>query len=164
MPMPRKHVKQMHEMAEVISAYGELSNAKNLISIAQIMNDPKFKTALDEFHDNAESRKLASKNATTYWKRKGVKVPKGISLTLKDNNWRVSACGKVQLEINGIAVAVEVGAHYDSESGWAGDAKANSFREKRPANDSGVFLLLHKGSSLRHCSHCLRRDFPSSPP
>jgi hypothetical protein len=112
--MPAKHLQQMQKMAETVSAYGELTGDETVRGIGQILGDVKFRAVLNEFHDSPESRRKASRNATAYCKRQGVKVPRGIKVTLKDNNWRASLCAKVEV----FGVGIEYGAHYDSESGF----------------------------------------------
>jgi hypothetical protein len=61
---------------------------------------------MEEFHDNPRARLSASKNGNRYLKRKGVELPEGVIVTMKDNNWRVSVCVSTRC------------VHYDSHDGW----------------------------------------------
>jgi hypothetical protein len=98
MPMPSKHRKQIPILA------------KSAQDLNRLLRSAKFRAALDEFHDDPKARALASKDATRYLKRKGVEIPYGMKATLRDNNWRVSACVR--------ALGFTGCIHYDSDSGF----------------------------------------------
>ncbi|HKO95707.1 MAG TPA: hypothetical protein VJU86_01855 [Pyrinomonadaceae bacterium] len=98
MPMPTKHRKQATALAKLTQ------------DISRFLKSARFLAALDEFHDNPDARKAASKNAPSYLKQRGVAIPKGMKVTLKDNNWSVKLCAK--------AFIFEVCITYDSVGGF----------------------------------------------
>ena len=83
MPMPKEH----REQATAV--------AKSAQDLSRLLRNAKFRAALDEFHDDPEARKAASKNAVRYLKRRGVPIPDGMAITLRDNNWHLELCVNV---------------------------------------------------------------------
>jgi len=116
--MPKKHVKQLKEAADTVRNFGNFSESKLIKRLGQVLKDPKFKSALDDFHDDPKSRKEASEDPKLFCKRKGLTIPKGLVFHLKDNNWRAGCCGTIKITLDHIVTTIEVGFHYDSDSGF----------------------------------------------
>jgi hypothetical protein len=98
MPIPAEHRKQIPILA------------KSVQDLNRFLRNAQFQAALDEFYDNPKARASASKNATGYLKRRGVSIPSGMEVTMRDNNWRISVC---------VTALGHTGcAHYSSTSGF----------------------------------------------
>ena len=80
MPMPKEH----REQATAI--------AKSAQDLSRLLRNAKFRAALDDFHDNPDARKTASKNTASYLKRREGPIPDGMTITLRDNTWNVEVC------------------------------------------------------------------------
>jgi hypothetical protein len=88
-----------------------LRNLQRVLSILEsTIQNKKFLALIDELHTNAEARAQASRHGLAYLRKRGVRLPRGARFGLKDNNWRVWACGRVL----GFVGCV----HYDSGKGW----------------------------------------------
>jgi hypothetical protein len=98
MPMPTEHRKQATALA------------KSAQDLSKLIRNAKFRAALDEFHDNPKARKTASRDTTGYLKRRGVKIPEEMEITLRDNNWSVTVCASILI--------FKVCVRYDSTSGF----------------------------------------------
>src|SRR5688572_23906297 len=99
MPMPTEHREQATALARLTQ------------DLSRFLRNPRFRAALNEFHDNPKARKSASKNAASYLKRRRIKIPKGMKITLKDNNWSMKLCVKA-------FVIFEICVTYDSAQGF----------------------------------------------
>jgi len=97
--MPTEHRKQATALAR---AARELS---------RFVRSSQFRAALDEFHDNPAARKAASKDTAGYLEQRGIKIPDGMRIALKDNNWNVSLCVK--------AFIFEICIKYDATAGFS---------------------------------------------
>ena len=98
MPMPKEH----REQATAI--------AKSAQDLSRLLRNGKFRAALDEFHDDPDARKAATKNTASYLKRRGVPIPEGMTITLRDNNWSLELCVHVLI--------VKFCVRYDATSGF----------------------------------------------
>jgi hypothetical protein len=85
--------------------------ANSAQDLSRLLKSAKFRDVMDEFYDDPDARKAASKNTAGYLKRRGVTIPKGMKITLTDNNWNVEMCLHI---IAGIKFCIKI----DSTSGF----------------------------------------------
>ncbi|CAA9345450.1 MAG: hypothetical protein AVDCRST_MAG93-6863 [uncultured Chloroflexia bacterium] len=80
MPLAQEKHKELDELA------------RQCQEAARVYRDPKFRRSLDDLQDNPEERDKAKGNANAYFRGKGVEIPDGAELHVKDGSLHVGIC------------------------------------------------------------------------
>ena len=96
MPMPTVHEQQMSTLSKQLQALSKI-----------ISRSATFAQRWMNFMTTRQPDQARAGTETSYLKQKGVELPEGVIVTMKDNNWRISVC------VVGLRCV-----HYDSVGGW----------------------------------------------
>ena len=66
--------------------------AKAHEKLNEVLKQPQLQKVIDEFTGNPDARKEAGKDIVGHLKRKGVVLPEGVTVELKDDNWSIWFC------------------------------------------------------------------------
>lgn len=131
MPMPARHVQQLDALIgrhrssirQLRTKLGRVTDPAEIARLRRAMRyhesavdlgtDPQVRAALDELHDDPAQRAIAKRDPKAFARAKGIRLPPGSRLTLREFSPRWSI-GYTSVDDDG----TEHFTGYDSEDGW----------------------------------------------
>lgn len=86
------HMNNPERKRSAEEALASIKRPKAHEKLEKVLRHPQLQAALDELHGNPEKRKEASRDIAGYLARKGVELPEGVTVELKDDNWSFWVC------------------------------------------------------------------------